>query len=87
MARQAAETTAATGERAERVFNASVAKIARELSVKLPDECGPVVLPPCPGRLIAESVACARKLRPHRLRLWRGLLRVELKGHEADGCR
>jgi hypothetical protein len=39
MARQAAETTAATGERAERVFNASVAKIARELSVKLPDEC------------------------------------------------
>jgi hypothetical protein len=39
MARQAADTTAATGERAERVFNASVAKIARELSVKLLDEC------------------------------------------------
>jgi hypothetical protein len=39
MARQAADTTAATGERAKRVFNASVAKIARELSVKLLDEC------------------------------------------------
>jgi hypothetical protein len=39
MARQAADTAAATGERAEQVFNASVAKIARELSVKLLDEC------------------------------------------------
>jgi hypothetical protein len=39
MARQAADTIAATGERAKRVFNASVAKIARELSVKLLDEC------------------------------------------------
>ena len=39
MAQQAAETSAASGERAERVFNASVAKIAKELSVKLLDEC------------------------------------------------
>jgi hypothetical protein len=39
MARQAADTAAATGERAERVFNASVAKIAKDLSVKLLDEC------------------------------------------------
>ena len=39
MARQAADTAAATGERAEQVFNASVAKIAKELSVKLLDEC------------------------------------------------
>ncbi len=39
MAQQAAETSAAAGERAERVFNASVAKIAKDLSVKLLDEC------------------------------------------------
>ena len=39
MARQAADTAAATGDRAERVFNASVAKIAKDLSVKLLDEC------------------------------------------------
>ena len=39
MARQAADTAAATGERAEQVFNASVAKIAKELSVQLLDEC------------------------------------------------
>jgi hypothetical protein len=39
MARQAANTAEATGERAERVFNASVAKIAKDLSVKLLDEC------------------------------------------------
>ena len=39
MAQEAAETSAASGERAERVFNASVAKIAKELSVKLLDEC------------------------------------------------
>jgi len=39
MAQQAAETSATAGERAERVFNASVAKIAKELSVKLLDEC------------------------------------------------
>ena len=39
MARQAADTAAATGERAEQVFNASVAKIAKDLSVKLLDEC------------------------------------------------
>ncbi len=39
MARQAADTAAATGDRAEQVFNASVAKIARDLSVKLLDEC------------------------------------------------
>jgi hypothetical protein len=39
MAEAAAETSAASGERAERVFNASVAKIAKELSVKLLDEC------------------------------------------------
>jgi hypothetical protein len=39
MAQQAAETSAASGERAEKVFNASVARIARELSVKLLDEC------------------------------------------------
>ncbi len=35
----AAETSAAAGERAERVFNASVARIAKDLSVKLLDEC------------------------------------------------
>src|SRR5208283_1640040 len=39
LAQEAAETSAASGERAERVFNASVAKIAKELSVKLLDEC------------------------------------------------
>src|SRR5271166_2934612 len=39
MAQEAAQTSAASGERAERVFNASVAKIAKELSVKLLDEC------------------------------------------------
>ena len=39
MAQEAAETSAASGERAERVFNASVAKIAKDLSVKLLDEC------------------------------------------------
>ena len=39
MAQQAAETSAASGERAEKVFNASVARIAKELSVKLLDEC------------------------------------------------
>jgi hypothetical protein len=39
MARQAAETAAVAGERAEKVFNASVAKIAKDLSVKLLDEC------------------------------------------------
>ena len=39
IAQEAAETSAASGERAERVFNASVAKIAKELSVKLLDEC------------------------------------------------
>jgi hypothetical protein len=39
MAQKAAETSAASGERAERVFNASVAKIAKHLSVKLLDEC------------------------------------------------
>src|SRR5271156_2639475 len=39
MAQEAAETSAVAGERAERVFNASVAKIAKELSVKLLDEC------------------------------------------------
>ena len=39
MAQEAAETSAASGEHAERVFNASVAKIAKELSVKLLDEC------------------------------------------------
>lgn len=39
MARQAADTAAAGGDRAEQVFNASVAKIARDLSVKLLDEC------------------------------------------------
>ncbi len=35
MARQAADTAAATGDRAKRVFDASVAKIAKDLSVKL----------------------------------------------------
>ena len=39
IARQAADTAAAGGDRAEQVFNASVAKIARDLSVKLLDEC------------------------------------------------
>ena len=39
MAQQAAETSAASGERAEKVFNASVARIAKDLSVKLLDEC------------------------------------------------
>ncbi len=39
MAQQAAETSAASGEQAEKVFNASVARIAKELSVKLLDEC------------------------------------------------
>jgi hypothetical protein len=39
MAQEAAETSAASGERAERVFNASVANIAKDLSVKLLDEC------------------------------------------------
>jgi hypothetical protein len=39
MAQQAAETSAASGDRAEKVFNASVARIAKELSVKLLDEC------------------------------------------------
>jgi hypothetical protein len=39
MAREAAEISAASGERAERVFNASVARVARDLSVKLLDEC------------------------------------------------
>jgi hypothetical protein len=35
MARQAAETAAVAGERAEKEFNASVSRIARDLSVKL----------------------------------------------------
>jgi hypothetical protein len=39
MEQQAAETSAASGERAEKVFNASVARVAKELSVKLLDEC------------------------------------------------
>ena len=38
MARQAAETAAAAGERAEKEFNASVSRIAKDLSMKLLDE-------------------------------------------------
>jgi hypothetical protein len=39
MAQAAAETSAEASDRAERVFNTSVDKIAKELSVKLLDEC------------------------------------------------